>query len=72
MKVTKGKIEKLGIGTVLMLSTEEFVRIISPYEGVIGAYKVQFLEMDGDGSYIPTGEERYMRATDLIGAETDE
>ena len=72
MKIGEVNCKKLKIGTVLMLPSEEFVRITSQYEGVIGAYKVQFLEMDGDGSYIPTGEERWMRARELVGAETDE
>lgn len=69
MKITRGTCRSIRPGTVLVLSSEEYVEIHERYEPEI--YKVAYLEMDGDGTYMPTGDERYILATELVGAEVD-
>lgn len=71
MKITKGTCQSIRPGTVLVLSSEEYVEILERYEPEICGYKVAYLQMDGDGTYISSGEERFIFATELVGAEVD-
>lgn len=71
MKITKGTCRSIRPGTVLILPSEEYVEILEHYDPEICGYKVAYLAMDGDGSYMPTGDERRIFASELVGAEVD-
>ena len=71
MKITRGTCRSIRPGTVLVLSSEEYVEILEHYDPEICGYKVAYLAMDGDGTYMPTGDERLIFATELVGAEVD-
>ena len=71
MKITRGTCQSIRPGTVLVMSSEEYVEILDRYDPEICGYKVAYLELDGDGTYMPTGDERLIFATELVGTEVD-
>ena len=71
MKITRGTSRSIRPGTVLILPSEEYVEIVDRYNPELCGYRVAYLEMDGDGTYMSTGDERHILATELVGAEVD-
>ena len=66
MKITRNTGE-LAPGTVVSLTDGEVLEIVE-YIGSSGRYRVRFLEFDGS-EFVPDGEERFIAAYELIGAE---
>ena len=66
MKITRNTGE-LAPGTVVELPDGEVLEI-NEYIEATSRYRVSFLEFDGS-EFVPDGEERFIAAYELIGAE---